>query len=491
MKDDPKIQHLSSITHSGEPIVAPADPQISHAVLLTGAQVARAFFRLLFVVVSARVLGPNRFGVYAFLLATVEMSAVASGAGYTDYLTREAAKDACIGWGLFEQLTFLRVAYAIVFTAVLLAAFRLLGYSSFVIITALWISVTLLPRSLSETAQGVLRGLGRYVEFFVVELALGLTLFVGAIFLVLRHGGLREIIAIEICAALVAAFAAMLSVLKLRTKQRIHLTASQLIRRSSIFNIYGFVVNIYDRLDVLLLFKLAGDYATGVYTLAYRPISAIQLLPYGLLYSLMPALSREHDSVAETQRFEKAMGVLLSLAFVIVLATLAFADTAVRLVLGGGFVESALALKILIWAIIFRYVNFALNMKLLVAAQERVFVITSLVCLAVNLAANLIFIPRYSWRAAALVTIVTEVVLLLQNVYWLRRVTGSVPVPLGWIRVSLVFMVLSIAALAGARWVPPLAVGSLCLLLYLIYLYRTGIVGDFAAVWRAQHSPSV
>ena len=85
-------------------------PRFSHAVLLTSAQLARGLARLLFVLVVARSFAPKQFGVYALLLAVVEILAVASGSGYADYLTREAAQDARLGWGLGAQLTLMRLA---------------------------------------------------------------------------------------------------------------------------------------------------------------------------------------------------------------------------------------------------------------------------------------------------------------------------------------------------------------------------------------------
>ena len=120
------------------------------------------------------------------------------------------------------------------------------------------------------------------------------------------------------------------------------------------------------------------------------------------------------------------MGLLLSAALVIVLATMIFADTLVPLLLGARFAEAAVALKILIWAVILRYLNYALNSGLLAAKRERVFIVTSSVCLAVNLIGNLILIPVFSWRAAAALTIGTELVVLILNQYWLRQVTGTI-----------------------------------------------------------------
>jgi len=195
----------------------------------------------------------------------------------------------------------------------------------------------------------------------------------------------------------------------------------------------------------------------------------------------LPALSR--GAPAERERLEKAMGFLLSVAFVVVLATMVYASPAVGLLFGVRYAESAVALKILIWAVILRYVNYALNIRLLAGGHERVFVATSLVCFGVNLIGNLIFIPLYSWKAAAATTIVTESVLLAQNVFWLRRTVGAIPKPCGWVRISLVFAVLVGVAVAGARTASPVLIGSACVLFFVVYLYRAGMIEAFATVW--------
>jgi O-antigen/teichoic acid export membrane protein len=460
-------------------------PKISHAVLLTSAQLWRGLVRLLFVIVAARALGPEQFGIYALVLATVEMIAVASGSGYGDYLTREAAKDEPLGWGVAAQLTRLRLLSVIPFTAIGLILLWMFGYSRFALGATAWMALTLVPRSPTEAVQGVLRGIGRYAEFLGVELAFGFALVAGAGVLLWRGGGVRAAVEIELAAAIAAGFAAVIMALKLRTPHRARLSVSQLLKACSIFNIYYFVGNLYDRLDVILLSRLGGNYATGIYGAAYRPIGTFQLVPYGVLYRLLPALSRGD---CERERLEKVTGLLLSTAFLIVLATMAFSDGAIRLILGARFAESAAALKILIWAVILRYLNYGLNMGLLAARRERVFVATSLTCLAVNLIGNLVFIPIYSWRAAAVLTVVTELVLLGQNVYWFRRIFGAAPRPFGWAQSSAAFVPLLVVVIMGVKVASPIAVGGGCLLLFVTYLYRTGMLGEFTGAWRAERS---
>lgn len=464
---------------------AAVEPRVSHAVILTSAQLSRGFARLFFVLIVARALGPRQFGVYALLFAMVEMLVVASGSGYADYLTREAAKDSRVGWGLGSQLTLLRLGCAFPLAGAGMGVLWLLGYSRTVLVAAAWLSLSLAPRSVSEAVQGVLRGIGRYVAYLVVELVFDLGLVGGVVLLLARGGGLDVVIATELIAATVAAVAGIVCVLMFRSNERIRLKGKQLLKKGGIFNIYAFLGNLYDRLDIVLLSKLAGDHATGIYGAAYRPLGTIQLVPYGVLYSLLPALSRNAAGGEEQQRLERAMGFLLSAAFAMILATTALAGPALSLLLGTSYAESAVALKILIWAVILRYLNYALNVRLLAGGHERVFVATFLVCLGVNVIGNLLLIPIYSWRAAAVITIVTEIVLLAQNVYWLRRTIGAIPRPTGWVRTSLVFVALLVASLAGAKVVPPLLIGALCVLIFLGYLCRAGMIREFAAVWVA------
>src|SRR5258707_6485857 len=103
-------------------------PKISHAALLMTTQVAKWSLRLFFVLIVARALGPAEFGVYALLYAMVEFLTVASGAGYLDYLTREAAKDARAGWGLAFQLMALRVTVAIPIAVLEIGILSLMRY---------------------------------------------------------------------------------------------------------------------------------------------------------------------------------------------------------------------------------------------------------------------------------------------------------------------------------------------------------------------------
>lgn len=442
--------------------------------------------RLLFVVVVARGLGPNAFGVYGLVLAVTEILAVASGAGYTDYLTRESAIDRCLGWGLARQLTLLRIGLAALIALVVLAVLKVFGYPPSVLTYSALMFITIVPRSVSEAIQGVLRGLRRYAAVLAIEAGVGLGLVAGAAVLLARQGGMTVVVGTEIAAAIIGAFVAEAVAVRMRTRERITLEFSRLLKTSAVFNAYALLVDLYDRLDVVMLSRLAGDFATGIYSAAYRALGMVQMLPYGVMYSLLPSVSRGTWGKTERERVERAMGLLLSMALFIVLATMTFAGPAIHLLLGARYDQTILAVKILIWAVVLRYLNFALNISLLALRRERVFVVTSLICLAVNVIGNLIFIPRFSWRAAAVMTIVTEAALLAQNVYWVRRALGSVPVPYRGLRTSGLFALLVPAILFGGRLFSPVLIGIGCMAIFFFYLAATGTITELGKIWRSK-----
>jgi O-antigen/teichoic acid export membrane protein len=88
----------------------------------------------------------------------------------------------------------------------------------------------------------------------------------------------------------------------------------------------------------------------------------------------------------------------------------------------------------------------------------------------VNVAANLLLIPRYSYIAAAGVTILTELVLLGQNLALLHKSLGYVPLPQRALRNSLVFAATLIAAHESARFLPALGVAAGALAIFAVYL---------------------
>jgi O-antigen/teichoic acid export membrane protein len=460
-------------------------PRISHAFLLTASQLVRRLLRFAFGLIVARSLGAENFGVYAVLFAVTEMLSWASGTGFSEYLARETAKDPAEGWQIAPQMALLRLIYTVPLVLAGVGILSLLRYPRWVLVACAFFCLTLVPRAVSEVVQGVLRGQMLYAGFCSIEIAQGMPLLLGGGFLLVNGGGLKVAIATEVIASAIACVVALVVAIRLRARRGKWGEWSTLVKRTLPFNIYPLASILYDKVDAVMISKLAGDYATGIYGVAYAGLGALQLLPYGILVSILPALSRGTWGAPQKQRLENAMGLLLNVGLLAVLGAMFFSGSVVHWLLGPGYTDSAVAIQILMWAIIPRYINFALGIGLLAMRRERVFIVTSSICLVVNVVSNLVLIPRFSWRAAAYVTIFTELVLLAQNVWWIRRTVGTIPVPLRAARSSAVFIALLLMTLLGKNLVSPIVMGSVSIGMFLAYVYRSGMILEFKAAWQA------
>ena len=72
--------------------------------------------------------------------------------------------------------------------------------------------------------------------------------------------------------------------------------------------------------------------------------------------------------------------------------------------------HSATALMLMIWSIPFGWINSITNYALIAVNQQRALTRAFVIGLAFNVIANLIFIPLYSYQAAAVITILSDIV---------------------------------------------------------------------------------
>jgi O-antigen/teichoic acid export membrane protein len=119
------------------------------------------------------------------------------------------------------------------------------------------------------------------------------------------------------------------------------------------------------------------------------------------------------------------------------------------------------------------FLNFALSTLLLAAHKEKVFLWTASICTAFNVAANLMLIPRYSYLAAAAVTVATESLLLVMNFYLVRRLLGEFVFPKNAIRITIGFLAVVAAYWALGRQISQLWAGSAACLIFALLAFRT------------------
>jgi O-antigen/teichoic acid export membrane protein len=254
---------------------------------------------------------------------------------------------------------------------------------------------------------------------------------------------------------------------------------------------------IFISVDVILLRQLLanGEEVVGWYTSAYKWFNALQVIPAYFTLALFPIISREiaNNMESAARMYRLALKLMLLLALPIA-ATMTFSANFLIGVLGGAefLPHGAIALQVIIWAIPFGWLNSVTNYVLvalgLEAKQPRAFVLA----VGFNVIANWFFIPRlpspYGYVAAAVITILSEVVLLILFEHYRRqrmpemewgRFAGR-PLLLAAVMVAVIWLGSQIHLVIG------LAIG---ILVYLSGLWWLRIIGEEEVIVLARVLP--
>jgi O-antigen/teichoic acid export membrane protein len=211
-----------------------------------------------------------------------------------------------------------------------------------------------------------------------------------------------------------------------------------------------FLATVFFRIDVLLLKPLKGDEVVGYYSAALKYVDGLLIIPQYFTQAIFPLMSR----YAATSRDSLLRAYVLSLRLLLIIAlpiaaAMPFIAEGLILVLGGAeyLPESKIALQLIIWFLPFSFINSVTQYVLIAIDQQRFLTRAFLIGVTFNIVANLIVIPTFSYQGVAVVTILSELALLIPFYYSVRKNLG----PLPWL--SLFWQpALASAAMIGVMW---------------------------------------
>lgn len=158
------------------------------------------------------------------------------------------------------------------------------------------------------------------------------------------------------------------------------------------------------RLDVVFLAVLAGSVAVGHYTAAYRLLETVLFISWSIARVVLPALA--DTTTTDQQRGRTVTGaLLLSVGLYLPYAALLLTrgDELVALIFGEGFVEPVVMVALAFAPVFFAVAQVGIS-ALLALRPDPIVLAASAAALVVNVALNLLLIPRYGAAAAAAVT---------------------------------------------------------------------------------------
>lgn len=251
-----------------------------------------------------------------------------------------------------------------------------------------------------------------------------------------------------------------------------------MVRESGPLMINNLLATVFWRISQFVLRGAANPAALGIFSAGVKWLDGLNVIPAYFTLAIFPLMSRYAQAGRDS--LVKSYRVALQLLFMVALpvtVVFTFAATPLIQLLGGAayLPDSAIALRIMIWSIPIGFINSVTQYVLIAVNQQRFLTKAFVIGVAFTALANLSFVPRYGYLAAAIIQIPAELALFIPFAFAVHRFVAPTPW-VGLLSRPLLAAGLNIAATWGLlrAGVPLLAALLLGLIIYVGGLLALG-----------------
>lgn len=196
-----------------------------------------------------------------------------------------------------------------------------------------------------------------------------------------------------------------------------------LIRTSMPFGVISLALGLSYNLDVVLLNIFRSTTETAYYGAAYGLVFSVLFLSNAVNTALFPSLSRQSVSQSHTLPpiYERCLSYLLILSLPIAVGATVLSEPLVQFLYGPSYQPVVPVLQIVIWVVPLMFASEFLGYIVVISDRERYVARAIVISTCLNVMLNLLLIPRFGLYTAAVMTVVTELVLVGQYLWLLRH----------------------------------------------------------------------
>lgn len=377
--------------------------------------------------VLTRTLGTSVFGDYIFITSFVLIFVGLSDLGTSVIGVREVSLHNERKFEIFSNILGLRLFFSLIificFNLLIFVLPQFNGLRTPVLIASFVFPFIVLRTTFQAVLQTYLRlDLSSLLEVIASVFSLFL---LGVIFYLRKSLNLDILVIFWLVSTLISSIAGyFISKRFLRINMSFNKNVIVGIFKNSVpLGLYLMIYSIYDKgIDSFLLKTFSSSEAVGYYGLAYKIYGNFLFGAGFLMNSLFPIISSlKAEKVKLSTLFKKTFSILLLAGILVLVMGYIFSPLIVNIISGSAFLVSSSILRILLFAALISFLNHLTGFFLISLNEQKYLLLFSIVSLVTNLVLNVIFIPRYSFWAAAVVTVMTETTILLLTTGFLKR----------------------------------------------------------------------
>lgn len=395
---------------------------IANLTVATVGRIINTTLGLIITAILARLLGSGGFGIYSILLAYGLMFQIAADFGLYLLLTQKIGqanhRKAHLIPPIFTlRIVLLALAFVIglVFAAVVPAATANLPALSLILAGLAFQSVSQLCMGLYQAGRSVTAATVGDTVGRVAQIAGLSVLLFEPLGFPIRGSALTVAAFIFASGTLVAL---IIHLIYLPDRQHFKLVFSaaalrRMVRESWPLAAMLILNTIYFRIDMLMLPIWRESTEIGWYALAYRLIENTLFFPAmvgGLLLPQLSAAFHQRQLAHVQQVLSQALRVVATVGTVVAVVFMAAPREILTLIAGREFIPAAPLLQILTVALVVMFFGNIFGFTLVAQKHHTFLLKLYLVLVGVNILGNVIAIPAFGARGAAITTVLTEII---------------------------------------------------------------------------------
>lgn len=187
---------------------------------------------------------------------------------------------------------------------------------------------------------------------------------------------------------------------------------------------------IYQKSDIILLSIFKNIEDVGIYGASYRTIEVIGTIPYmfaGIMLPLFTLNWLTKNTSVFNKMAQKSFDFMIILAIPLTVGAQFTATEVISLIAGENFARGGLPLQILIISISLLFVSCIFSHIIIAIEKQKKIIWLYIVNTITSLILYFILIPRFSYLGASIVTVYSNIFILIGSFYYVKKLTGFSP----------------------------------------------------------------
>lgn len=397
---------------------------------LGAAEIASRVLQFIVMLYAARLLSLEHFGKFSFALSLSLIAIVLADLGINTLLVREIARNKSLASKYFINAFLTKIVLSIITYLIILGALEILNYPTDTrqIVYIIWLFTII--STFTELFYSIFRAFEMMFYDAFLKILRMVLLTTASLYVLFKGYGVfafsYTFVFVESIVVLIALFIALSKFIKLKIVIDFKFIRNML-KKAVPFGFAFVFGSIYFFIGSVMLSKIKGDSEVAVYGVAYNIALAILFIPTVYTNAVYPVLSRyykakEKGLSSESKEklkilYERSFKYLYIIGLPISGGLYFLSDKIIFFLYGKAYSGSIIALQIISWYLVIKFINFLLGIVLSSIDQQDKRMFGQGATAGFNVLLNLLLIPKIGYVGAAWSTFATEVFLFI--VYYL------------------------------------------------------------------------